>query len=298
MAQANRNLTQTATYDAGEAIESVAVITDTPSPAALPTLTNTATVAPTDTSTPTSTATATRTSTPTITPSPTETSTPTPTPRPTSTPTKTATPISACSQRIPADDLLTIVTRDFGLSREYEPRDLVPLYEHFGYRITLGYDTHVRSVLIEPLKALIEDMHSAELNPTIISGYRSYSEQVIAWEKWKKEVGERAARLSAPPGTSEHQLGTTVDFGSPSLNNEFHTMFYTTNEGKWLIENAHKYGFTLSYPRGAEEITKFFFEPWHYRYVGIELATELYDARISLTEYQLETMPPPCLSGT
>ena len=285
-AQANRNLTQTATH-----LIAVALPTLTPTLVATPTLmpTATATITPSPTYTPTA--------TPTATSTPTSTPTHTPTATPTHTPTVTPTPISACSERVPADDLLTIVTRDFALSRQYVPADLVSLNLHFGVRVTLGFDTYVRSVLIEPLTQMIADMKSAELQPTILSGYRSYSTQTLAYEKWSKQVGEFAAQLSAPPGTSEHQLGTTVDFGSPELDNKFHTMFYDTSEGAWLIENAHTYGFTLSYPRDAQEITQFFYEPWHYRYVGIELATHLYESGLSLTEYQFQTMPLPCLSG-
>ncbi len=137
-------------------------------------------------------------------------------------------------------------------------------------------------------------MTAADLRPTIISGYRSYDQQYIAWSKWTTEVPERASLLSAPPGASEHQLGTTLDFGSPELDNEFHTYFYQTAEGAWLVENAHLYGFTLSYPREATEITQFYYEPWHYRYVGIELATQLHAAGLSLTEWQLANLPVPC----
>jgi D-alanyl-D-alanine carboxypeptidase len=62
-----------------------------------------------------------------------------------------------------------------------------------------------------------------------------------------------------------------------------------------LLENAHRFGFTLSYSREAQETTGFFYEPWHYRYVGVEMATRLKEAGRSLTEYQLSTEPPPCV---
>ena len=148
---------------------------------------------------------------------------------------------------------------------------------------------------------MIEDMYSAGLEPFIISGYRSYYSQSIAWEKWNRLEPERAIQLSAPPGHSEHQLGTTVDFGSPELaaivgdpDIEFHTYFYQTREGEWLLEHAHEYGFTLSYSREAYELTGFYYEPWHYRYVGVELATYLRDQNLTLTAYQLDTLPLPC----
>ena len=76
---------------------------------------------------------------------------------------------------------------------------------------------------------------------------------------------------------------------------EFHTYFYLTSEGQWLLEHAHEYGFTLSFPREAFELTGFYYEPWHYRYVGTEMAGFLQEVGMSLTEYQLLNSPPPCI---
>jgi D-alanyl-D-alanine carboxypeptidase len=203
---------------------------------------------------------------------------------------------------MPDDDLLTIVTLQYGLSRNYEPADLVPLADYLSSDVTLGYPIEIRQVVIEPLVQLITDMQSLGLQPKIISGYRSYSAQAIARQKWVEKAPDYVNILSAPPGHSEHQLGTVVDFGSPELPGivgqediEFHTYFYMTSEGVWLAENAHKYGFTLSYPREAQDITGFFYEPWHYRYVGVEMATRLSEMNISLTAHQLMTQPLPCI---
>ncbi len=231
-------------------------------------------------------------------PLPTATATPTSTPSPT----PTATPIGPCTERMPQDDLFTIVTQIYGLSRDYAPQDLVLLTDYLPVEVTLGYPTELRQIAIEPLMQMMSDMQNAGLQPWILSGYRSYAAQAISWEKWNREEPERAAILSARPGHSEHQLGTTLDFGSPELaevtgipNIEFHTYFYQTSEGIWLAENAHRYGFTLSYPRNAQELTGFFYEPWHYRYVGEEMATFLHDSEMYLTEYQLLNQPEPCI---
>ncbi len=233
---------------------------------------------------------------------PTTTASPTPLATATPTVTPTATPIGPCDQRIPADDLLTFVTLTYGLSRDYQPGDLVPLADFFANDVTLGYPTEVRQVIIEPLKQMIGDMQAAGLKPLIVSGFRSYSTQSIAWDKWNREYPESAAIVSAPPGHSEHQLGTVLDFGSPELPDvvgeegiEFHTYFYKTSEGTWLRENAHKYGFTLSYSREAFEVTGFYYEPWHFRYVGVELATDLHESGGFLAQYLLDTQPLPCV---
>jgi zinc D-Ala-D-Ala carboxypeptidase len=235
---------------------------------------------------------------PPATPTPRATSTQTPTPPFTPTPT----PGGVCHLRVPSDDLFTIVTQTHGLSRDYAPQDLVPLADYLPQSVTMGFPNEVRAVIIEPLTRMVNDMIAAALRPTIISGYRSYSAQAIAYQKWAEQYPDHVGIISAPPGHSEHQLGTVVDFGSPELPElvddpdvEFHTYFYLTSEGQWLQANAHKYGFTLSYPRGAFEITGFYYEPWHYRYVGVELATWLHESDQFLTEYLLARQPEPCI---
>lgn len=227
---------------------------------------------------------------------------PTSTPLPTITPSPTATAVPACDQRIPNDDLFTIVTLVFGLSRDYAPADLVDLNDYLPLRVTQGYPTQLRQIAVQPLVQMIADMEEAGLNPRVLSGYRSYSAQALAWAKWNESHPDSAAIVSAPPGHSEHQLGTTIDFGSPELPDivgeediEFHTYFYMTREGQWLLEHAHEYGFTLSYPREAFETTGFYYEPWHYRYVGVEMATQLREEGLSLTAYLLAQNPQPCV---
>lgn len=239
---------------------------------------------------------------PSLTPPPTSTAISSPTITETPTPTPSPTAVGPCADRHPGDDLLTLVTLEYGLSRDYSPSDLVDLSIHFPVTVTLGYPTQVRNVILEPLSQMVEDMIDAGLQPQIISGYRSYSAQAIARSKWLEKNPDSAAIVSAPPGHSEHQLGTTVDFGSPELAEivgvediEFHTYFFQTSEGKWLEEHAHEYGFTLSYSREAFELTGLYYEPWHYRYVGPELAKGLKQQRLTLAEYLLDSDSPPCI---
>lgn len=203
---------------------------------------------------------------------------------------------------MPPDGLLVLVTLDYGLSRAYVPTGLVELSDYLPLSVTMGYPTELRSIAAEPLAQMIDEMLAEGLQPTIISGYRSYSTQALAWNKWQQQQPDRAAIISAHPGHSEHQLGTTVDFGTPELvkivgqeDIQFHTYFYQTAVGQWLLDNAYRFGFTLSYPREAFELTGFYYEPWHYRYVGVELATELHEQGRFLAEYLLDTRPIPCL---
>lgn len=220
----------------------------------------------------------------------------TPTPRPTAT-------LGACSDRAPRDDgFLAQVTRDFGLSRDYEPGDLVPLSDYFPNRVTLGYPTMVRATIIEPLQRIIQAMQDDGLAPQIVSGYRSYSAQSLALRKWLEQYPDWANNLSAPPGHSEHQLGTTVDFGSPDLKVmlgedyvQFHPAFAQTGEGQWLAEHAPEFGFTMSYPADAFERTTFYYEPWHFRYVGTELAIFLAAEDLTISEFLHQEQAIPCL---
>jgi D-alanyl-D-alanine carboxypeptidase len=206
-----------------------------------------------------------------------------------------------CTERLPGSGLFSVVTLDYAISRDAEPSDLVRLSDHLPFSVTQGYPSEVRQVVLQPLVDMVNDMIDAGLNPQILSGYRSYAAQAIAWNKWNTLYPERASIISAPPGHSEHQLGTVVDFGSPELPGivgqpgiQFHTYFYKTSEGQWLAENAHKYGFTMSYTLEAFDTTGFYYEPWHFRYVGEEMATMLKVQELTFTEYQLANEPPPC----
>ncbi|NLA46732.1 MAG: M15 family metallopeptidase, partial [Firmicutes bacterium] len=99
---------------------------------------------------------------------------------------------------------------------------------------------------------------------------------------------EAANRFSARPGQSEHQLGTTVDFGGTSA--DWTTGFANTKQGKWLLNNAHLYGFALSYPEGKESVTGYIYEPWHFRYIGVAVAKEWKESGLVLCEF-LKTKP-------
>lgn len=120
------------------------------------------------------------------------------------------------------------------------------------------------------------------LNIWIQSGYRSYEYQEELYNKYVFLDGiELADTYSARPGHSEHQTGLAFDI---NITNDD---FQYTDESKWINENAYRYGFILRYPKGKENITGYKYEPWHLRYVGIELATKLYNDGdwITLEEY-------------
>lgn len=182
----------------------------------------------------------------------------------------------------PADDLLVWVNQSRSLPPDYEPPDLVAITGVPAVNPGL----RLRAVALEALRRLVAAAHAEGLQLVVSSAYRSYQTQVATFNYWVRVLGEaRAARVSARPGHSEHQLGTTVDLTSPRVNYQLSEAFGQTPEGRWLQANAHRFGFVMSYPAGQEEITGYDYEPWHYRYVGVEVATWVHEAGISLEEY-------------
>ncbi|MBB4826890.1 D-alanyl-D-alanine carboxypeptidase [Sporosarcina luteola] len=127
----------------------------------------------------------------------------------------------------------------------------------------------------------------SDIHLTAFSTYRAYDYQVTLYNRYVKKDGKAAAdRYSARPGYSEHQTGLAFDIGEE--NNQKHwasSSFGGTAAGKWVADNAHRYGFILRYPKGKEDITGYMHEAWHFRYVGKDIAEEIYNRNITLEEY-------------
>lgn len=114
----------------------------------------------------------------------------------------------------------------------------------------------------------------------IISGFRSYQTQVFTYNDYVSKFGRALAdTFSAKPGYSEHQTGLAFDIGAIDYN------YGNTKEGKWLVSNSYKYGFILRYPKDKQSITGYRYEPWHFRYVGNPVATDIYNSGLCLEEY-------------
>lgn len=119
------------------------------------------------------------------------------------------------------------------------------------------------------------------------SGFRSYEYQTTLYTNYVKRDGQdQADRYSARPGYSEHQTGLAFDIGELGKENLWLTSeFGETPAGQWLVNHAHEYGFILRYPKGKEDITGFMYESWHFRYLGVELATKVKNTGLTLEEY-------------
>jgi len=207
---------------------------------------------------------------------------PTATESPTVAPEETRQPPPSPTARPSVPGLLEPVSKSFSLGSEYVPQDLVELTEVPVTRPGV----RLRQVACEPLKRMLSDARGQGLAIMVLSGYRSFDEQAVIHAAAIRASGEaEASRYSARPGHSEHQLGTTVDFTSPAVHYDLVEAFGLTPEGRWLRDNAHRYGFLLSYPEGKEEVTGYMYEPWHYRYVGEETAAAVLRAGVTLHEY-------------
>jgi D-alanyl-D-alanine carboxypeptidase len=130
------------------------------------------------------------------------------------------------------------------------------------------------------------------------SAYRSYSAQVRVYDGWVASKGKEAADLtSARPGFSEHQTGLAIDISAKPAKCTLNQCFADTPQGEWLAANAWKYGFILRYPEGLTEITGYEFEPWHYRYVGTELARDYHDTGATTLEQYFDLPAAPDYLG-
>jgi len=132
-------------------------------------------------------------------------------------------------------------------------------------------DQYFHAEVIGHLKDLLDAASKAKMDLKIVSAYRSFDEQVDIKGQFSQVYGTGANTFSADQGYSEHQLGTTVDLTTPEIGGAYNS-FATTKEYQWLLDNAYRYGFILSYPEGN---TFYIFEPWHWRFVGIDLARYL-----------------------
>ena len=212
-------------------------------------------------------------------------------------------PIVTCDERRPTDeDLSAIVTASFGLATDYVPGDLVRLGNYLPGSVTLP-DMLLRRETAEALGKMVRAKKAEGLAPTILSTYRSCFEQAVACHRWEVNDPANASQVSALPGHSEHQLGTVVDFSSPGLLAltgdpavKFSPLFVQTSEGLWLKTHAHEYGFTLTNPPEAQPWTGLTYEPWHYRYVGVDLAVYLGTSGYFLAEFMFRARPAlPCI---
>lgn len=184
------------------------------------------------------------------------------------------------------DNLLALVNKQYALPEDYVPSDLVRPNVPFSFGNLDIEKAYLRKEAAEKLEAMFAAARADGIQLYAVSGYRSYQRQAQLFEIEVQKVGREAAELVvAFPGNSEHQSGLAMDISGASIDYVLTENFADTPEGRWLAENAHKYGFILRYPKGKENITGYSYEPWHFRYVGEEVAAIIYEKGITLEEY-------------
>lgn len=176
------------------------------------------------------------------------------------------------------EQLDALVNKNYRLEEDYMPSDLEEVDIEFSHEHK--YLRHDAKIAFEKM-ATIAKKDGYQI--VLVSAYRSYSYQEELYNYYVKTSGKNYAdRCSARPGHSEHQTGLALDIMGK---NGDYNRFEDTKEFEWMQKHAHEYGFILRYPSDGYDITGFKYEPWHYRYVGIELATYLTNKKITLDEY-------------
>lgn len=185
------------------------------------------------------------------------------------------------------ESLLVLVNKNYQLNKTYIPSDFIPV------DVTLSefapYETnYLRRDAADATEQLFQAAKELGYTLTLRTGFLSYESQKKRYEQDVYEMGlEYAESISTRPGHSEHQTGLAIDITSPSVNNELTVDFAKTEEGQWILSHAHDYGFIIRYPEGKEEELGYTYQPWHLRYVGKEVAKEIYENEWTLEDYIL-----------
>ncbi len=186
-------------------------------------------------------------------------------------------------------EYLVLANRSNPLGKDYTPTGLVDVNEKY---VMSGKDYKLREAAAKALEAMILEMKAENVWDTeVCSAYRSYEYQENLYNRYVQEEKDRdpsltddeakklVDRYSSLPGTSDHQTGLCVDFY------ELDESFMERKAYKWLVENAHKFGFIMRFPEGKTDITGYIFEPWHWRFVGQNAAYEIKSRGLTLEEY-------------
>lgn len=185
-------------------------------------------------------------------------------------------------QRTYADWNRTILDTTYRLPAGYAPSDL-----RSTVYAGLNSGQRIRAFVIADLRAMVRAATAAGARLAVQSAYRSYSTQRSTFAYWSRVSGYSAAlKSSARAGHSEHQLGTTLDFRSYGGSAPWYYRDWGASKGgAWLKQNAWKYGFVMTYPKGKSSVTCYNYEPWHYRYMGRAVATKIRASGLTLRQY-------------
>lgn len=180
--------------------------------------------------------------------------------------------------------IIQLVNKQNELGPDDHPTDLVTI------NVPYVLENPEIKQLREVAAIALEQMFAAAKEENIIlyarSGFRSYQTQEQLFEDYANKHGIDAAnRFSAKPGQSEHQTGLVMDITSESVDLALTEDFGDTEEGKWVAEHAHQFGFIIRYPKDMEDITGYTYEPWHLRYLGVDVATAVFESNLAYEKF-------------
>jgi len=185
-------------------------------------------------------------------------------------------------------DVLVLVNKYYTVSMDYKPTDLVTIDNKYGTYT----DMEMKKDAYEAYKKMYDDAKAEGFDLKLCSTMRSYNTQKTLYNNSLKNRGRETTNVrSAYPGRSEHHTGYALDVTSASMGWGLTQDFIDYADGQWINDHCHEYGFIIRYPKGKTDITGYAYEPWHLRYVGIDVATYIMANDLTLEEY-LDKVPP------
>jgi D-alanyl-D-alanine carboxypeptidase len=224
-------------------------------------------------------------------PAPTTSAAPTPSPTPTPTPTSSAPAEPTFDRAQLSLDDPTSAWVVVNKTRPLDPVDYAP-----GDLVSLGGRYELRAEAAQAMRDMLAGAAADGLTITVQSAYRSYDYQVGLFQRQVARFGQEQAEIQvARPGTSEHQTGLAADVGGGGC--DIDRCFGTNEEGRWVAAHAAEYGYVVRYPDGKTDVTGYRYEPWHVRFVGVPLATELQRTQTATLEEFFDLPAAPDYPG-
>ena len=174
------------------------------------------------------------------------------------------------------NDIMVMINKQYALPNGWSPADLVPINSNGGGNHVL------RSEAAMKWEEMRQAALQAGISVRVVSSYRTQAYQAGLYHRYMANDPINAPYYSAYPRTSEHELGLAIDV---SYDWSLHDNLLDSAVGKWMADNSYRYGYILRYPQGKTNITGYTFEAWHYRYVGVTLASALYQSGQTMEEY-------------
>ena len=174
------------------------------------------------------------------------------------------------------------LNRSTSIPLDYIPQDLTRVLNPIK---TIGVMC-VSERIVRHLDEMISDAKKQKMDIAITSSYRSAEMQKFLYSLWINKSGSAAKAGIAEAGHSEHQLGTTIDVSGKSIGYAGTSpSFANSKEGKWMAQNSYKYGFIMSYPNKKQKETGYIYEPWHFRYIGVDNAKDIFTDKITIQDF-------------